>query len=220
MIENALRGVRSIFFSDYKEELKKVTRDYATLLDVGCGKGSPVQYLHEGLYSVGVDIFEPALEMSKQHGIHNEYKKMNVLDIDQAFEKDSFECVLASDLIEHLTKEEGLTLIDKMETIAQKRIIIFTPRGFVHQDEYEDNPWQEHKSGWEVAEMREKGYDIIGIHGWKAIWDIDWLWKNGPRAHFLIRILRKFLVDVTQLVTRNRPEHAFQIMCVKTKKHV
>ena len=87
----------------------------------------------------------------------------------------------------------------------------------IPQDEYDGNPWQIHKSGWEVAEMQEYGYRVIGLSGLKSVWGISFLWKKRDDASVFIRILRKFLVDVTQLYARNHPQHAYQIMCIKTK---
>jgi len=40
---------------------------------------------------------------------------MPVLDIDTMFKKWGFDCVLASDLIEHLTKKEGEILLKKLK---------------------------------------------------------------------------------------------------------
>jgi Methyltransferase domain len=216
-MKNFLRRVHNTIFPSYIEELKKASSTCESLLDVGCGVDSPVQYLPQSMYRVGVDVFAPAIETSKKRGIHNEYAEINVGDIDTKFAPESFDCVLASDLIEHITKEEGLSLMKKMERIAKHKVIIFTPRGFVSQDEYEGNPWQVHRSGWEVEEMRNYGYEVIGISGLKSVWNMTFLWKKRDDANILIRIIRKILVDVTQLYARSHPESAYQIMCIKTK---
>jgi 2-polyprenyl-3-methyl-5-hydroxy-6-metoxy-1,4-benzoquinol methylase len=174
-MKDTLRKIHDAIFSSYVDELKKATTSCKSVLDVGCGVDSPVQYLPKDVYRVGVDIYGPAIQSSKNRGIHNEYFEINVDDIDQQFDDNSFDCVLASDVIEHVTKEKGLELIDKMERVAKHKVIIFTPRGFVHQDEHDGNPWQIHKSGWEVAEMKERGYEVIGISGLKSVWNIDFL---------------------------------------------
>ncbi|MBU4242294.1 MAG: SAM-dependent methyltransferase, partial [Nanoarchaeota archaeon] len=121
----------------------------------------------------------------------------------------SFDCVLASDLIEHLTKEEGNKLIKMMEKIAKKRVIIFTPNGFLPQGEFNKNPWQVHKTGWTVEEMQKKGYKIIGINGIKSLRKEFTTIKYKPRFFWTI------ISDLTQIWTRNHPKYAFQILCIK-----
>lgn len=216
-MKDLLRVVHNSIFSSYIDELKKETKDFKSILDVGCGVGSPVQYLSRDMYRVGVDVFAPAIETSKLRSIHNEYFEMNLDDIDQQFAEGSFDCVLASDVIEHVTKEQGLALIEKMERIAKNKVIIFTPHGFIPQDEHDGNPWQMHKSGWEVAEMEERGYRVIGMNGFKSVWNISFLWKKRDDANIFVRVFRKVLVDFTQLYAKNHPKYAYQIMCVKTK---
>lgn len=216
-MKDLLRSVHDSVFPSYVDELKRETKECQSLLDVGCGVDSPVQYLQKDMRRVGVDVFAPAIEESKRRGIHSEYHEMNIGDIGTKFAPLSFDCVLASDVIEHVTKEDGLKLIQNMELLAKHKVIIFTPRGFVPQDEHEGNPWQKHLSGWEVKEMQGYGYHVIGISGLKAVWNIKFLWSKREDANIFVRILRKILVDITQLYARNHPEHAYQIMCVKTK---
>jgi len=77
------------------------------------------------------------------------------MEIGRNFKENSFDCVLASDVIEHFSKEEGYKLIEMMEKIARRKVIIYTPNGFLKQGEYDNNPWQVHKSGWNVKEMKK-----------------------------------------------------------------
>ncbi len=219
-MKDFLKRIHDSIFSSYNDELRKATSDCGSILDVGCGVDSPVQYLSTDMYRVGVDVHAPAIEASKRRGIHNEYFEISIDDIDQHFADGSFDCVLASDVIEHVTKEQGLALIEKIERIAKYKVIIFTPRGFLPQDEQDGNPWQKHKSGWEVSEMERFGYHVTGINGLKSIWNINFLWRKRDDANILVRVLRKLLIDVTQPYVRNHPKYAYQIMCVKTKRKV
>ena len=113
-------------------------------------------------------------------------------------------------MIEHLTKEEGLKLLDMMEAIAKKKMIVFTPNGFSAQECYFDNPWQAHKSGWSVKEMKNRGYRVIGIHGWMHL--------RGERSEIKFRPTKFWMMisELTQIFIRNYPELAFQILCIKT----
>lgn len=196
-------------FKNYVNELEELTKDCQTLLDVGCGMESPIKHFKNRINAVGVDAFLPSIERSKAQNIHNEYFNIGVLELDKHFEDNSFDCVLASDLIEHLHKEDGFKLLELAENIAKKRVVIFTPNGFLKQGEYDNNPWQVHLSGWEIDEMEARGYKIIGINGHKFF--------RGEYAHikYKPRFLWTLLSDISQKFVRNSPKNAFQILCYK-----
>jgi len=198
-------------FPNYSIELENAVGKCKSLLDVGCGNDSPIKSFSQKMYCVGVDAYGPSIEKSKNFKIHNKYYKIFVLDIGEKFKPNSFDCVLASDLIEHLTKEEGIKLIEMMEKIAKNKVIIMTPNGFLPQGIYYNNPWQVHKSGWTVKEMKKRGYKVIGINGWKPLRGECARLRFWPK-YFWLRIS-----EITQFFVRNKPEKAFQILCVKTK---
>jgi SAM-dependent methyltransferase len=180
-----------------------------SLIDVGCGSASKVQaFSSELTYSVGVDISEDAVRESRNRGIHTAYAVIDITRLDQHFPSRSFDCVLASDVIEHLDKEAGDNLIRAMERIARRRVVIFTPNGFLPQRAYGGNPFQEHLSGWTVEEMKSRGYRVAGINGWKPL--------RGERA--IPRRpgwLTARLSLLTQPLVFARPRFAFQLLCVK-----
>jgi hypothetical protein len=64
----------------------------------------------------------------------------------------------AADLIEHLGKEDGFRLLEHMELIARKVVVIVTPNGFIAQHLTDGNPLQIHRSGWTAHEMKALGY--------------------------------------------------------------
>ena len=199
-------------FPNYYAELEKAVGKCKTLLDLGCGPQSPIEFFSKNLYSVGVDAFAPSIEESKKRNIHNKYLQIDVFDVEKEIKPGSFDCVVASDFIEHFTKEEGARLIAIMERIAGEKVIIFTPSGFFPQGEYGDNPLQAHKSGWSPGDLRNRGYRVIGINGWKPLRGELAEVKHRPRALWI------FISDLTQIFVRNRPEKAFQILAVKSKE--
>ncbi len=134
---------------------------------------------------------------------------MNVLNIDKKFKEKSFDCVIALDIIEHLNKKDGLRLLELMEKIAIKKVIIFTPNGFLPQGAYDKNKFHVHKSGWTYNEMKKYSYNVIGINGFKHLRGEYSTLKYSPR--FLWTIIS----DITQLITKYYPKYAFQILCVK-----
>ncbi len=175
------------------------------VLDVGCGKNSPLGKLkHLPARIVGIDAF-PAVATQ----IHDEYIVGSALSIEKRFPPQSFDCVVALDVIEHLTKADGYRLMEMTERIARRAIVIFTPNGFLPQPPYEGNSFQKHLSGWTVEEMRGQGYEVTGLFGWKPL--------RGGWANIRFRPRRfwQAISIATQPVVRRRPEHAFALLCVK-----
>jgi SAM-dependent methyltransferase len=181
-----------------------------SLLDVGCGFNSPVRCLtRRPQRIVGVEGHLPALEQSRAAGIHDEYLCAGVLELDRHFAARSFDFVLASDLIEHLTEADGLKLISQMENIARKKVLIYTPNGFLPQGEEFDNPLQRHISGWRAEQMQALGYRVIGIEGLKGLRGEMAKIRRRPRRFWLMVSL------LSQLFTASRPRWAFRILCIK-----
>ena len=142
--------------------LKRELEGCSSVLDIGCGPNSPVQYCSIR-YSVGVDAFKPYIDSSKSKNIHTEYILGDINGIN--FENDSFDAVVLIEVLEHLTKEQGVELLRKAEGWAKKRVIISMPNGFLPQIQMTDTYFQMHRSGWEVREMREFGFKPYGMGG-------------------------------------------------------
>lgn len=149
-----------------KRELSKGLSDCDTVLDLGCGSNSPIQYCNVP-FSVGVELFEPYLQKSKKKGIHNEYIKTDVTKIE--FKPKSFDAIICVEVLEHLIKEEEYRLIRKMEKWARKKIIITTPNGYSYQDVFDNNLLQKHISGWSSDELKNLGFKVYGISGLRGL---------------------------------------------------
>ena len=186
--------------------LGRELRGCETVLDLGCGRNSTLQYVSVP-YSLGIEIFEPYLEESRKRRIHTDYICADINDIE--FRENSFDAVLAIELIEHLTKEDGLRLIKKMERWARVKVIIVTPNSFLPQDEYDDNFRQIHLSGWNVREFNGLGYNVYGKGGWKI------LKREKAELRFKPELFWRIVSDITQKLTRFVPRYAFQLFCVK-----
>lgn len=146
--------------------LKKALIGCSSVLDIGCGPDSSIQYCNIG-YSIGVDIFLPFIELSKKKKIHNEYIMADIPEID--FKPKSFDAVVMIEVLEHLSKEQGIMLLEKAQGWARKKVIISTPNGFLAQSSLSDNPYEVHRSGWYVRELNNRGYKAYGMGGWKFL---------------------------------------------------
>ena len=152
-------------------------------------------------------MFEPYLQESKNKRIHDQYIKADIREVE--FNPKSFDAVIAIEVLEHLTKEEGRALIRKMETWARKKVIITTPNGYLWQDGYHDNPLQEHQSGWSVEELQKSGFKVRGIDGWRRL--------KGYRGSIRYRpaFLWGKLSDLSQKLTYRYPRLAFKLFATK-----
>jgi len=188
------------------ECLKKELSNCNTVLDIGCGYNSPIQYCDVS-FSVGVELYEPYLQESKKKGIHNQYIKADIRRIE--FKPKSFDAVVALDVLEHLIKEEGYKLIKKMEKWSRKKIFIIMPNGYLWQNGYDNNPLQEHKSGWSAKELEKLGFKVFGINGWKEL--------RGYRGEIKYKptLLWTIISNLTLKITYRYPKYAFQLLAVK-----
>ena len=199
--------------------LRKSLRDCESVLDLGCGPSSPLQYCENIKYSVGVEIFRPYLGESKKRKIHNEYIEKKIEEIE--FPEKSFDAVIMIEVLEHLSQDAGYSMLKKAEKWARKKIIVSTPNGFLPQGERDENLFQRHLSGWRLGAMGNMGYVCWGLACFRWLHKENLLKKGAADYSFLdsIRLRPKlfwFLVaTLSQFLTYRFPRYAFELFCVK-----
>lgn len=181
------------------------------ILDVGCGQSSPLRRVRKDSYRVGVDFFRPYIFVSKTSAIHDDYILADVRHL--PFKSKSFDCAVAIEVLEHLTKPDGLRMIKQMEEVA-KKIILTTPNGFFQALSGPDalNPDERHLCGWSASELKELGFRVHGLLGLKM------LHKAAPGKivmKFRPRMLFQCLCIVSELFVYRYPSLAFQLFFVK-----
>jgi methyltransferase family protein len=192
-----------------KLALHKALAGCKSVLDVGCG-ASPTMRQMGISHSVGIEGYKPSLDQAIQLKTHDEIIHGDVKELGRHFSPKQFDACVALDVIEHLAKEDGIKLMRDMEKIAAKKVIFFTPCGFLPQRHAANDDLQEHLSGWEPAEMRGYGYDVIGLLGPKKLRGEYHVIKGRPRIFWgAVSLTGHFLW------TRKHPEKAAAILCVK-----
>ncbi|MHB1663652.1 MAG: class I SAM-dependent methyltransferase [bacterium] len=197
--------------------LKRDLKDCKSVLDLGCGKDSPLQYCKLIKYSVGVEAFKPSLKASKSKRIHSKYINENILNVD--FEENSFDAVIMIEIIEHLNKEDAINLINRANKWAKKRVIITTPNGYLPQNEYDSNVLQNHLCGFDVKELKSLGFKVYGSAGLKILYseqknknNNEIIWIRKPIVFWTI------IAGVSRLFTYYLPNYAFELYGMRNKK--
>lgn len=149
----------------------------AIMLDIGCGKGESIPGFASlrsagqmrDLQVVGLDIFAPYLRDARDRGVIDDAVLGDARKL--PFRIRSFDVSVAVEVIEHLTKEDGEKVLDDLERVSRRAIIVTTPNGYVSQDGYDwegrQNPYQAHLSGWSSKDLTKRSYKVHGLSGLK-----------------------------------------------------
>jgi hypothetical protein len=160
---------------------------------------------------VGAEGYPPSFEEATRQRTHDRLVKCDVRSLSSQFKAGEFDACVALDVIEHLTKEDGLKLMADMERIARKKVIFFTPSGFLPQRHTSSDDLQEHLSGWEASEMERLGYRTTGALGSKSLRGEYHALKGRPA------IFWGTVSFISQLAwIESHPAQAAAILCVKT----
>ena len=126
------------------------------------------------------------------------------------FKPNSFDCAIATEVLEHLNKEDGLRMLQEMERVAKRKIILTTPNGFLRTYAGpEDNPEETHLCGYTASELKKSGFKIRGFNGLKALWTI----RSGKAVlRFRAYIL---FVYLSGIFVYYFPQFAFQLFFFK-----
>jgi hypothetical protein len=170
---------------DFLVTINELLSDSLTVLDVGCGVGTTLKDFCCPI-KIGVDAHRPYLEHTLPDEqfikIHFKAERLN-----EIFLSKSLDSVTLIDVIEHFEKEVAFNVLRQAEEIAAKKVIVFTPRGFFQQldvDHYGlgGEKYQKHRSGWEVNDFQELGYNIVIFSNYHDQKNLAFLQAYGTNA--------------------------------------
>ena len=157
------------------------------MLDLGCGDGEFGLILRTRLklleYTVGLDIDVENVRKSK-----NKYHDVILGDVRKPpFRDNSFDVVCMFEVLDHLEKRDAIKVLDNLEKLAKRLVILSCPHGSPRGVREETNIWQRHRSDWFPNELRSKGYKVLGY--------IPSFIRNLtiPRKFLLVTLLFPFL---------------------------
>ena len=79
----------------------------------------------------------------------------------------SVDVISLLDGIEHMGKDVGTELIGEMKRVCRKKMLLFTPEGYVRNEPHDAwgiagaDGYQIHKSGWTIDELQALGFTLI-----------------------------------------------------------
>lgn len=148
------------------------------ILDVACGQGRWGYLLGTNYwcvkhrkgeekphYVVGVDLFLSFLKKVKYHRVYDDVVYCHASYL--PFIDESFDTVLASEIIEHLTNGEGTLLLNEVERLARRAVIVTTPNllrergGLATPEGF--NPYERHVTRWTIKGLRARRYKVYGV---------------------------------------------------------
>ncbi|MDR3602253.1 MAG: class I SAM-dependent methyltransferase [Desulfosporosinus sp.] len=156
--------VKVVDHKDFLATINALLVNSSTVLDVGCGVGVTLKEFCCPI-KIGVDAHRPYLENANSG---EQFIKLNFKAerISELFLPNSLDSVTLIDVIEHFEKGIALDVLRQVENIAAKKVIVFTPRGFFQQIDVDHyglggESYQRHRSGWEVEDFQNLGYNIV-----------------------------------------------------------
>lgn len=182
--------------------LSRVLRPGWRVLDVGCSDGRGSVRLTG---SAGCDIYRPNLEEACRTARRRPVVQADICRL--PYRDGAFHAVVALDVVEHFEKADALRVISEMERVSRSVVVVMTPAGFVPQPGTAEEPWQEHRCGFEPAELEAFGFEVTGVGGLAVLRGDYGSFRWGPAG--------KLLAAATQPLTRSVPSLAFHLVGVK-----
>lgn len=197
---------------DYRRWLKRDLADCCRILELGCGSNSPIVQIGYGKRTVGVDVWQPYIDAHNRKFSYIECKQADILDM--ALPEKAYDAVVMLDVLEHLPREkvDATRLFNKLERCARKKVVLFTPNGFIENDEVDGDPYQAHVSAWEPGDYWERGYKVVGATGLRHLFGKASLPKYHPYS------ICSIIGMLSKPIVYHKPEWAWHSYAVKEMK--
>jgi predicted TPR repeat methyltransferase len=143
-----------------------LTKNYdknCTVLDVGVGEGFYINLLKDHFkHFDGVEVFEPYIEQFDLKNRYDNIFNVNILD----FEFDFYDIIIMGDILEHITVEDAVPLIEKLSKKC-KELLVILPFN-LEQEIVNDNIYEKHLQPYLDEEKMNELYpqlELIILNG-------------------------------------------------------
>jgi len=166
----------------YLEDLVKELPKGASVLDIGCGSGVPIdKFLFEkGFKVTGVDISEEMIKLARENLPGNDYLVKDMAGID--FPTDSFNAVVSFYAIFHIPREEHLPLLKKLHTFLKTGGYLLITMGSSDWEGTEDD-FHGAKMFWSHYD-KDKNVELVKQAGFQIIYNI--VDTSGGEKHLVV----------------------------------
>jgi len=162
---------------------------YRSVLDIGWQRDFPIQSITRGLARIDLHTFDASSPDWRRLG------------------ESKFDAVIALDVLDHLPKEEGHSLIERLENLARGKLIVLCPNGDLYKSDSHLLGLQ--KSAWTASELRNLGFKVHGVNGWRVLRGYDGETKCAPNLFW------QLVSDLSQKLLCFYPKCSFELFCVK-----
>lgn len=141
------------------DQVRKINKRFKVnnVLDIGVGMGTYIDnyksIVSDAIWT-GIEVWEPYI---KQYDLKNKYNHIINQDVRKVDYNNlgKFDIVFAGDVLEHMTKEEAIVVVDNLLKIS-KSLFISIPIVHMPQGEWAGNPYEEHvKDDWSDDEVKQ-----------------------------------------------------------------
>lgn len=135
-----------------------------TIVDLGCGKGIYAYLIRAtknstGVRLIGVDKNKENIRFVNKFKVYNDTAVSFLPQMNLVPKKVDY--VLCSEVLEHLSKDKGVKLLDNIDKMCKKMAIVTTPNILFQPAGNED--FDKHVSLWSVKEFKNRGFNVYGI---------------------------------------------------------
>lgn len=160
------------------------------ILDLGCGYGFWGLYLRmkkRGDFIItGIERFTRYVAIHNEMNIYTETYLLDVRDMSNFYYFRKYDLIICGELVEHLTKEEADVLLDKLDSMFNKMLIVTTPLGFMKTVGYDNNKYQIHKSGYDKKYFKDRGFTVKIVRMQplsRPVRFFDFIWRKIMRRY-------------------------------------
>lgn len=175
------------------------------VLDLGCGFGHWGHLLRTHFHSddpklaafvTGVDIHQGNVDFCASTGVYDDLACADALEYLVRQPARCFDTIIATELIEHLPKDDGRRLLAETTRVAARVTIVSTPNweylrpGAMTMTGYNEN--EHHVSWWTAAELRRHGFTVRGVGHKVGMWPVrgvSRLLRTFPTADLMLAAL-------------------------------
>jgi len=160
-----------VIVRDFMESLPRL--DW--VLDLGGGIGD-IQANLPGWNKMNIDLWQPELDLCSQNHPEIFTLQYDIRRLRELLPPNSVDMIMCWDVLEHMSREESLQLMEDAEVVAKYGVTWFgpiekTPTKFGGHvlGVYEKNPLMDHVQCLDMEMFLDRGYEVVLMPGY---WDV------------------------------------------------